>query len=191
MKEIVLASNNPGKLKEMSALLKDFRLWTLADIGFDQTIEEPFQTFAENAHAKAKAIHDFCGKAVLSDDSGICVAALNGRPGVDSAHYAGPQRSDADNRDLLLQEIHGKEDRSAWYEAVLCLITEAGDTHYFSGRCEGQIAEAPRGERGFGYDPLFVPDGYDQTFGEIDPVVKNKISHRGRALEKLKEFLAG
>lgn len=188
MKEIVLASNNAGKLQEMSALLQDYRLLTLRDIGFVQTIEEPYHTFRENAWVKAKTIFDYCGKAVLADDSGICVTALQGRPGVDSAHFAGPQRSDEDNRNLLLQELTPFTDRSAWYEAVLCLIQE-GHPHYFTGRCEGSIAAAPKGDRGFGYDPIFIPRGYELTFGELEAQLKNKISHRAQALEALKAFL--
>lgn len=187
MKEIVLATNNAGKLKEMAALLHNYRLLTLQDIGFDQTIEEPFQTFRENAFIKAKTIYDYCGKAVLADDSGICATALNGRPGVNSAHFAGPQRSDADNRNLLLTELADQADRTAWYEAVLCLIMD-GQTHYFTGRCDGTIALEAKGDKGFGYDPVFIPAGYEQTFGELDEQVKNEISHRGKALELLKAF---
>lgn len=188
MKELVLASNNAGKLKEMTQLLQDYRLLTLRDIGFDQTIPEPYHTFRENAFTKAKTIFDFCGKAVLADDSGICAVALQGRPGVDSAHFAGPHRSDADNLNFLLAALKDQADRSAWYEAALCLIAD-GKTHYFTGRCEGHIAKEPRGGKGFGYDPVFVPNGYEQTFGEMDADIKNKISHRGRALELLKDFL--
>lgn len=188
MKEIVLASNNAGKLREMSMLLKNYRLLTLHDIGFDQTIEEPFHTFRENAFIKAKTIFDFCGKTVLSDDSGICATALQGRPGVDSAHFAGAQRSDADNRNLLLHELEHAPDRSAWYEAVICFMDQ-GQAHYFTGRCDGYIAWEAKGDKGFGYDPIFIPRGYEQTFGELDEKIKNKISHRGKALEKLMEFI--
>jgi len=189
MKEIVLASNNEGKLKEMAALLPGYRLLTLRDIGFIQAIEEPFHTFRENAFTKAKTVFDFCGKPVLSDDSGICAAALDGRPGVDSAHFAGPQRSDADNRELLLQALQAAENRQAWYEAVLCLITADGTPHYFEGRCRGSIAPEARGSKGFGYDPVFIPEGFEQTFGELDESIKLKISHRAQALQALKQFL--
>ena len=189
MKQLVIATNNKGKLKEIAALLPDTELLTLQDIGFIQDIPEPYHTFQENAHTKALTVHNFCHLPVLSDDSGITATVLNGRPGVDSAHFAGPRRSDTDNLNLLLQELQHSTDRTAWYTAILCFIDAQGETHYFEGRCYGTIAPIPQGSKGFGYDPIFIPDGYSQTFGELDESVKNSLSHRGKAVQLLAQWL--
>ncbi len=190
--ELILASNNRGKIAEIAALLPGLDLRTMQDVGYNAPIEEPYQTFHENAFTKADTIYRFCGKAVLSDDSGLCVDALGGAPGVLSARYAGPDAMDGENNQKLLQAIEQASDRKAHYIAVLCLIIE-GQAHYFEGRCDGTIAVAPKGTGGFGYDPLFIPQGYDRTFGEIDASVKSRISHRAKALASLKAsaLLAG
>lgn len=190
-KELVIASNNAGKIREIRDILLGFHLLSLKDIGFDREIPEPHETFEENALEKAKVIHQFCQKDVLSDDSGICVAALSGQPGVHSAYFGGLPRSDEKNNATLLDRLSGVrslEERSAFYKAVICLIWE-GETYFFQGICEGYIAKEPRGDRGFGYDPLFVPKGYDQTFGELDADVKNRLSHRGKAVLEMAAFL--
>lgn len=185
--ELVIASNNKGKIREIKEMLQDVQLLSLADIGFTDDIPEPWQTFEENAHAKAWAIFSFSGKNVFADDSGICVRHLGGRPGVDSAHYSG-SRDDEANLQQVLHDMQGIADRSAWYKAVICLVWE-GEVHYFEGICEGMLLEEKRGVGGFGYDPIFVPDGYERTFAELPAEVKNAISHRGKAVRKMVEFI--
>lgn len=169
-------------------MVSHIELLSLADVGFTQDIPEPFHTFEENARTKAETIAKHAGKNAFADDSGICVNALNGEPGVDSAHYAGPQRNDGENLQKLLNELKGKADRTAYYKAVICLIWD-GEVHLFEGRCDGFILEAPRGDGGFGYDPIFVPEGYERSFGELPPDIKNKISHRGKAVRQMIAFL--
>lgn len=185
--ELVIASNNKGKIREILELLPDTVLLSLEDVGFTDDTPEPWHTFEENALAKASAVYKFCGKNVFADDSGICVNALDGRPGVDSAHFSGT-RDDEQNLQHLLRELEGKDDRSAYYKAVICLIWN-GEVYYFDGVCNGHIISEKRGGGGFGYDPVFVPDGYSHTFGELSPDVKNSISHRGRAVRKMVEFI--
>jgi XTP/dITP diphosphohydrolase len=186
-KELVIASNNKGKISEIRQMIDGVSLLSLADIGFTADIPEPYHTFHENAHAKAIAIHNYCGKNVMADDSGICAHALGGIPGVDSAHYSG-SRDDEQNLWKLVSELKPHADRRAWYQAVICLIWE-GETHYFEGRCEGRIIDEKRGAGGFGYDPVFIPDGYELTFGELPDAVKNQISHRAIAVRKMLSFL--
>jgi XTP/dITP diphosphohydrolase len=186
-KELVIASNNPGKIREIREVVRGIELRSLGDIGFTEEIPEPFHTFEENALAKASAIYTATGKNVFADDSGLCVIALNGAPGVDSAHYSG-SRNDEANLQQVLAELKDKEDRSAFYKAVICLMWE-GEVYYFEGICEGRIIEQKRGERGFGYDPIFIPTGYDETFGELPSDIKNSISHRGKAVRKMVEWL--
>lgn len=187
MKQLVIASNNQGKIREIRSIIEELQLLSLSDIGFTEEIPEPYHTFEENALAKASAIYQFSGKNVFADDSGICVNALNGEPGVISAHYSG-SRDDEKNLQKVLHALKGADDRSAYYKAVICLIWEA-NTYFFEGICEGKITEIPRGTEGFGYDPIFVPDGYDQTFGELPLDIKNELSHRGKAIRKMVTFL--
>ena len=186
MQQLVIASNNAHKISEIKALVGDIELLSLRDIGFTDDIAEPFHTFEENALAKASAIYKFSGKNVFADDSGICVNALNGEPGVDSAHYSGA-RNDEKNLQKVLAGLKGEQDRSAFYKAVICLIWE-GEVYYFEGICEGNIIDEKRGDGGFGYDPIFIPSGYEQTFAELPINTKNKISHRGKAVQKMIEF---
>ncbi len=185
--ELVIASNNKGKIFEIHNMLEGMKLLSLHDIGFTQDIPEPFHTFSENAYAKATAVHRFCGKNVFADDSGICATALNGLPGVDSAHFCG-SRDDERNLTKLVNALRNQNDKSAWYYAVICLIWE-GETHYFEGRCDGHIIAEKRGHGGFGYDPVFVPEGYNHTFGELPLSIKNLISHRAKAVAGMVEFL--
>ncbi len=187
MKELVIASNNPGKIREIREVVRGIELLSLSDIGFTEEIPEPFHTFEENALAKASAIYSATSKNVFADDSGLCINALNGAPGVDSAHYSG-KRDDEANLQKALSELKASDDRSAFYKAVICLMWE-GEVYYFEGICEGQIIEQKRGERGFGYDPIFIPAGYDETFGELPSDIKNSISHRGKAVRKMVEWL--
>lgn len=183
--KLILASNNAGKIKEIRNLLPGFEVLSLQDVGFLDPIPEPFETFHENARIKAQTIHAVHGGWVLSDDSGLCADALGGDPGVFSARYAGEEATDAANNALLLSNLEGKSDRSAHYFAVLCLIEPDGAVHYFEGRCNGTIAAAPRGTGGFGYDPLFIPEGESMTFAELPQDFKSGVSHRSKALQDL------
>lgn len=188
MQELVIASNNKGKIHEIKAMISDVQLLSLSDIQFTAEIPEPFDTFEQNAHQKASTIHRFSGKNVFADDSGICVNALNGGPGVYSARYAGEGATDSANLQKLLDELNGKADRSAYYQAIICLIWN-GEAHYFEGKCKGTIMDTPRGEGGFGYDPVFVPEGYTQTFAELPLDIKNRLSHRGKAIRQMADFI--
>lgn len=189
MKELVIASNNPGKITEIKSIIgNNIELFALEDICFKDEIEEPFHTFEENALTKSKTIFDFCGKNVFADDSGLCVPALHNEPGVQSAYYGGIPRSDKKNNDRLLKELELVTDRSAFYKCVICLLWE-GSTYFFDGICEGRIAKEPMGAKGFGYDPLFIPTGYEESFGMLPLNVKNELSHRGKAVRKMVDFL--
>lgn len=187
MEQLVIASNNNGKIREIREMIADIELLSLSDIGFTADIPEPFHTFEENALTKASAIHQYSGKNVFADDSGLCVNALNGAPGVESAHYSGT-RDDEQNLQKVLEELSGSADRSAFYKAVICLIWD-DEVYYFEGLCHGTIIEEKRGDGGFGYDPIFIPDGYERTFAELPLNIKNNISHRGKAVRKMVAFL--
>lgn len=185
---LIIASNNAGKIKEIRQMLPGIELRSLKDIGFVEDIPEPYHTFAENAAAKARTIHLHSGSNTFADDSGICVPALDNQPGVHSARYAGEHADDDANLRKLIKEMLGKEDRRAYYKAVICLVWN-DEEHYFEGTCHGTLAESPAGDGGFGYDPIFIPEGYTQTFGELSPEVKNSMSHRGEAVRKMVAFI--
>jgi XTP/dITP diphosphohydrolase len=187
MQQLVIASNNPGKIREITEMVEGLELLSLNDIGFTGDIPEPYYTFEENALAKASAIYKFCGKNVFADDSGLCVNGLDGMPGVDSAHYSG-SRDDEKNLQKVLDALKGIKDRTAFYKAVICLVWE-GETYYFDGICEGRIIGEKQGFGGFGYDPIFIPDGYAETFAQLPLSIKNEISHRGKAVKKMVAFL--
>jgi XTP/dITP diphosphohydrolase len=187
MQQLLIASNNSGKIKEIKALVEHIELLSLSDVGFFGDIEEPWDTFEQNAFAKADELNRFCGKNVFADDSGLCVHALGGAPGVDSAHYCG-LRNDELNLHQVLLELKDAADRSAYYKAVICLIWN-GEVHYFEGICEGSITHEKTGTGGFGYDPIFVPNGYNITFGQLPLSVKNQISHRAVAINKMVKFI--
>ena len=192
--EVVLASGNAHKIKEIKEILSPLGIviTTLSENGYpDLDIEETGSTFSENSKIKAEAVHDLLGKAALADDSGLCVDALDGAPGVFSARYAGVDKDDDRNNKKLLAELSKKEgaSRRAHYECVLTLITDEGREIVVSGKCYGTIGYSEVGDNGFGYDPLFIPEGFDKTFAELEPSQKNDISHRRRALEALKHEL--
>lgn len=188
MQELVIASNNKGKIREITSLIENINLLSLQDIGFTEDIPEPYNTFEENAHTKAKTVYGFCNKNVFADDSGICVHALNNAPGVFSARYAGEPADDERNLRKLLSELEGASDRKAHYKAVICMIWNE-EAYFFEGICEGRIIEEPRGDGGFGYDPIFIPLGYNRTFAELPLDIKNTISHRGKAIRQMVDFL--
>lgn len=156
--------------------------------GITEDIPETGDTFHDNALQKAQYVFDRTSLYCFADDSGLEVHALNGEPGVYSARYAGEQRDANDNMDKLLHELNGKSDRSASFKTVISLLHPSGK-YFFEGEIKGQIIHEKRGEKGFGYDPIFIPDGYDITFAEMSPEVKNTISHRALAVDKLVEFL--
>jgi XTP/dITP diphosphohydrolase len=189
MKELVLASANKKKIEELNGLLKGFTVKSLREIGFDGEIEEPFYTFKENAFQKANTIYQFCGKNVLADDSGICVEALNNAPGVLSARFAGEHATDQSNLEKLIFEMKEQENRKAFYKAVLCLIWN-GEIHYFEGECHGTLIHTPVGTNGFGYDPIFVPNGYAETFAQLPVAIKQQMSHRSIAMQQLVSFIS-
>ena len=195
MRSLLLGTRNPGKVIEITSILADSG-WSFSSLQEFPNVgeaEENFVTFAENAIAKAQFYAAATGLCALADDSGLEVAALGGAPGVFSARYAGANASDADRRALLLSELTkiGDTDRRARFVAVVAIATPDGEVLNLSeGICDGTITLAPRGTGGFGYDPLFVPDGHDQTFAELPDTIKNLISHRARALMNTKAFLA-
>ncbi len=185
--ELLVATSNAGKVRELSELLSDFplRLRLLSDFPDVDEAEETGETFAENAAIKALHYSARAGLLTLSDDSGLAVDALGGAPGVRSARYAGREATYAERMSKLLGELDatGDPERRARFVCVIAVADpSAGTLHTFEGECRGRIARAPRGTGGFGYDPLFIPDGYEQTFGELPDHVKQSISHRARAL---------
>jgi len=189
MMKLCFATNNLHKLKEIQALLGDqFELVTLNDIGCDTDIPEPFETIAENSAAKAKYVWDHYGINCFADDTGLEVTALNGEPGVYSARYAGPQRDSNDNIALLVEKLADKDNREARFLTVITLVMN-GVYNQFEGTVEGQIIDEKRGSNGFGYDPVFVPNGHNRTFAEITLEEKSQLSHRARAFAGLVEFL--
>jgi len=195
MRILLLGSRNPGKLREITSILEGSG-WSFSSLQeFDHvgSAEENGVTYSENAIAKAQFYAAATGLIALADDSGLEVAALDWAPGVYSARYAGEYASDADRRELLLSELSNTNnpDRRARFVSVVAIADPSGAILNISeGLCPGTITFAPRGTGGFGYDPLFIPDGYTQTFAELPDVVKNRISHRALALAQTKHFLA-
>lgn len=189
MIELVFATNNLHKLGELSRLVGDkFQLLSLKDINCFDDIPETADTLEGNAALKARYIWEKYGRNCFADDTGLEIDALNGQPGVYSARYAGEVQDSKANLAKVLSEMSGKSNRTARFRTVICLIIE-GKEYYFEGIVNGYLLSDRRGAEGFGYDPIFVPDGYDQTFAEMNLDLKNKISHRGKATEKLLDFL--
>ena len=192
MKCIVLASGNPGKKAEIEALLEPFdtRIVTQVELGITEA-EEPYETFLENAMAKARHVSFATRLPALADDSGLCVDALGGAPGVHSARYAGEPKSDLRNNQKLLADMSTHDNRCAHYVCVLVLMRGPGDTQPLVAESEwhGEIARAPRGSGGFGYDPYFYLPALGKTAAELAPDEKNRISHRGQALQRLLALL--
>ena len=190
-KKLVVATNNAHKLEEISAILGDeMELLSLKDINCHADIPETANTLEGNARQKAMYIYENYGMDCFADDTGLEVDALNGAPGVFSARYAGDGHDSEANMQKLLKELEGKENRKAQFRTAICLIME-GKEYLFEGIVKGEIIAEKRGGAGFGYDPIFVPEGYEQTFAELGNDIKNTISHRARAVEKLCKFLKG
>lgn len=195
--KLVFASNNKHKLSEVRQILPEqVEVVSLKDVGFVQEIEETGATLEENSLLKANAVWEWLDKnrllgsvdGVFADDTGLEIAALGGAPGVRTARWAGDEACDVNNRQKALRELMGKEDRSARFRTVVSLIVQ-GKTQQVEGVVNGKMALQEEGNGGFGYDPVFVPEGYEKTFASLPTEVKNAISHRGRAMEKLCEIL--
>ena len=187
--ELIFATNNRHKLEEIAkAINKKIELLSLADIGFSEEIPETHETLEENSREKAYHIYNRYKTNVFADDTGLEVDALNGDPGVYSARYAGNHCSFQDNVDKVLQELKGVKNRKAKFRTVITLILE-GQEYQFEGIVEGEITITECGRKGFGYDPIFRPNGFKETFAELSLDKKNEISHRGLAVKKLIEFL--
>ena len=188
---IVLASRNPGKIAEINALLPGVRVRPAASFPGCPEPEETGRTFEENALIKARAVALYTERTTLADDSGLEVDALDGAPGVRSARYAGTDATDQENIRRLLDALSGvpDPDRTARFRCVMAVVAPDGRTWTEEGVCEGRILQEPRGASGFGYDPLFVPIGYENTFGELDATIKNRISHRANALRRIARVL--
>ena len=187
--KIVLASNNKGKLREFNRLLAPLNVEVHPQGEFNNpAAEEPYGTFLENCLTKARHAAKLTGLPAIADDSGICVNALGGAPGVHSARYATDGHDFAANNRLLLRNLEGAENRRARFRTVISLL-QGGEEHLFEGIVEGRIIDREEGHEGFGYDPLFIPDGYDKTFAQMSTEEKNEVSHRARAVRKLAAYL--
>ena len=189
MNQLIFATHNAHKADEVKAIVGNlFEVKNLSDINFFDEIPETGNTFKENAFQKVKYLHDKLNCNCFADDSGLSVDALNGAPGILSARYAGEPSNSQRNTEKLLNTLKNISNRKAHLTCVIAVILD-GQPHFFEGVIHGTITETPYGEGGFGYDPVFIPDGYDKTFAELPADIKNKISHRAIALEKFKQFL--
>lgn len=187
--ELVFATNNQHKLREVQELLGNhFKVLSLSEIGINVDIPEDFDTLQENALQKAQYIYNRTGHSCFADDTGLEVDTLNGEPGVFSARYAGESKSSKDNIKKLLANLEGVKNRKARFRTVIALIFDKQE-YLFEGEVWGTIIETEQGSDGFGYDPVFLPDGYDNTFAQMPLELKNRISHRGIAVSKLITFL--
>lgn len=188
MQKLVFATANPHKLREVQQILPEYIVLSLSDIGFDGDITEDAETLEGNALLKAKFVYEKFGLNCFADDTGLETEALGGRPGVHSARYAGEHKSPAENLQKLLDELKPHSNRNARFRTVIALIMN-GKEYFFEGIVDGTIIEYPRGKEGFGYDPVFKPQGYHETFAQMPLHLKNQISHRARAVQKLTAFL--
>ena len=187
--KLCFASNNEHKLAEVRQIVGDqYEVVSLQDIGCQEELAEDQDTLEGNSRQKAEYVWQQYGVSCFADDTGLEVAALDGAPGVYSARYAGPQRNSADNIALLLENLRGQPDRRAQFRTSITLFLN-GQAHQFDGIVKGHIAQAPSGLTGFGYDPVFVPEGSELTFAQMPAAQKNSISHRGRAMQQLVAFL--
>lgn len=186
---LVFATNNENKVKEIRSMLGDhFSIITLKEAGIDIDIPEPHDTLEDNAREKSTVIYEMTGKDCFSEDTGLEIDVLDGAPGVLSARYAGEQKLSDDNITKVLQEMEGKENRQAHFRTVISLILN-GQEYQFTGVCPGTILTEKRGGKGFGYDPIFVPNGSEKAFAEMDTAGKNQFSHRAKAFQQLITFL--
>lgn len=190
MMKICFASHNSNKIRELNDLVgPSYQVIGLAELGVEEEIVEDGDTLEANSRIKATYVYERFNTPVFADDSGLLVDHLNGAPGVHSARYAGPQKKDEDNMDLLLENLMHQENRKAEFRTVITFIDQKGTEKQFSGSIAGTITHSKRGVNGFGYDPVFQPIGHDLTFAELSSEMKNKISHRAKAVEKLIHYL--
>lgn len=187
MKELILASNNAHKVEEIKSILEDYNILTLKDINYTEEIVEDGATFEENALIKARTISKYSGKTAISDDSGLSVDLLDGRPGVYSARYS-KEQTDEKNIEKVLLELNGQKSK-AKFVSVIALVKPDGTELTFRGECHGEIIFKKRGTNGFGYDPIFYVPSLDKTFAELSAEQKNSISHRKQSLEKFSQYL--
>lgn len=192
MMKIILATQNENKVKELNNILSSspIEFVSLKKIGWTDEIIEDGHTIEENAWIKAETVHGAMNHPVMAEDTGLIIDALDGEPGVHSARYAGDDRSSQKNIKKVLTRMSGVEDRSARFKTVIALIIN-NERHQFTGICEGQISELILGNNGFGYDPIFIPEGYRYTFAELSSKVKDRISHRAMAVDSMMRFLDG
>lgn len=190
MMDLCFATNNQHKIEEVAAMLGGhFHLLSLADIGCSEELPEDFFTLEENSRQKAEYVYTKFHVPCFADDSGLEVEALNGLPGADSAHFAGPQRNHDDNMNLLLEKLTSIANRKAQFRAVITLFESNGSMKQFEGIIPGKILDHKRGTMGFGYDPVFIPNGFSKTMAELTMTEKNRISHRAKATQKLVDYL--
>ncbi|MBO5346201.1 MAG: non-canonical purine NTP diphosphatase [Paludibacteraceae bacterium] len=189
MDQIIFVTHNKHKSEEIKNIIgNSFEIKNLSDINITEEIPETGNTLKENALQKAKYLHDKLGYNCFADDTGLEVDSLNGEPGVYSARYAGEPTNSQRNIEKLLHNLKGKENRNAQFRTVIAVILD-NKTYFFEGSIAGQIIDTQRGDGGFGYDSVFIPNGYDKTFAELPAEVKNSISHRAMAMQKFKEFI--
>lgn len=187
---IIFSTHSRHKLQEVKQLFGDeFTFLTLADMEFNEDIPEPFFTLEENAAVKAETVYQRFQFPTFAEDTGLFIEALNGEPGVFSARYAGEPTDARRNIEKVLEQMEGLTSRKAYFKTVICFKTDT-QRYFFEGVCEGSLSEHPQGEKGFGYDPIFIPDGYSKTFAELGDEAKNKISHRKKAMDAFKHFLS-
>ena len=190
MKKLLFASRNSSKVSELIRLTSSYlEIDTLADLNYTKEIPETGETLEENALQKAQTIYNEFSIPCFSDDSGLFIHALGGEPGVHSAHYSGSRDHNLNNQ-LVLDKLKGVSQREAYFKTVFCLVFNSEEHIFFEGTVKGQIASEPQGSGGFGYDPIFIPEGHTGTFGTLDAAVKAQLSHRARATQQLIKFLA-
>lgn len=187
-RRLVVASGNAHKIREIAEIFTEFEVVSQKEAGFDEDVEETGKTFAENALIKARAACKALGCITLADDSGLCVDALDGAPGIYSARYCGRHGADAENRAVLLKNMQGKTDRRAYFNSALALVYPDGRELIAEGQTYGEILKKEDGTGGFGYDPLFFSDDLQKSFGKATAEEKNSVSHRFRALQKMREL---
>jgi XTP/dITP diphosphohydrolase len=187
---IIFATQNQNKVFEIQNQVgKEHAIESLLDLNYLDELEETQETLQGNALQKVRFVYEKFGKACFADDTGLEIKALNGEPGVYSARYGGPEKSFEKNMDLVLSKLEGIDNRKAQFRTAIAFIDESGKEHLFEGICKGEILKEKIGDGGFGYDPIFRPDGFQETFAQLSLEIKNKISHRGLAVSKLVEFL--
>lgn len=191
MKKLIIASNNQGKIKEIKEILAHEydEILSLKDAGINAEIEENGKSFYENAKKKAVEVSKIVSGDVMADDSGLCVESLDGAPGIYSARYAGEHATDEMNNNKLIKRLKDKQNRKAKYVCAIVIANGGKEKFYAEESCEGIIKDKPKGENGFGYDPYFYDENYKMTFAQLDPEIKNKISHRAKALKRIKSLV--